>query len=191
MSFWQMFFSVGSFFAYWVNYACSRNRERLGEWDWKTVVILQLFLPLVISAQLPFMPESPRWWISRHNNVEKARETLMQVRATVEEVEAELLSIREAIAYEKEASPTVRQQYMSFWKDKSIRKRLGLAFMINIGQQLTGQGTLNAYSSIIYRSVFKDLNTVNLINALNATFGIIFTLNATWTIDRYGIAALS
>lgn len=58
--------------------------------------------------------------------------------------------------------------------------------IINGGQQITGQGTLNSYSSIIYKKVFKSSDTVALINALNATFGIIFTLNATWTVDRFG-----
>jgi hypothetical protein len=37
MSFWQMFFSVGSFIAYWINFACARNRTNLGHWDWKMV----------------------------------------------------------------------------------------------------------------------------------------------------------
>jgi hypothetical protein len=37
MSFWQMFFSVGSFIAYWINFACARNRDKLGHWDWKMV----------------------------------------------------------------------------------------------------------------------------------------------------------
>jgi len=130
------------------------------------------------------MPESPRWLIARRGDIEGARKTLLQVRTTEEEVDAELLAIREAIAYEQEVAPTAKQQLFSIWKDKSIRKRLGLAFMINVGQQLTGQGTLNVYSSRIYRTVFKSLDTVNLINALNATLGIIFTLNATWTVDR-------
>ena len=31
MSFWQMFYSVGSFIAYWVNYGCT-NKASLGEW---------------------------------------------------------------------------------------------------------------------------------------------------------------
>lgn len=35
MAFWQMFYSVGSFIAYWINYACSLHRKKLGEWDWK------------------------------------------------------------------------------------------------------------------------------------------------------------
>jgi MFS family permease len=38
----------------------------------------------------------------------------------------------------------------------------------------------------VYKKVFKDASQIALINALNATFGIIFTLNATWTVDRFG-----
>lgn len=38
----------------------------------------------------------------------------------------------------------------------------------------------------MYKKVFKDASQIALINALNATFGIIFTLNATWTVDRFG-----
>ena len=60
------------------------------------------------------------------------------------------------------------------------------AMIINGGQQITGQGTLNSYSSIIYKKVFKSADTIALINALNATFSILFTLNATWTVDRFG-----
>jgi MFS family permease len=61
-----------------------------------------------------------------------------------------------------------------------------LAVLLNIGQQLSGQGSLNNYSTIIYQKVFSSNSTIQLINALNGTFGIIFTLNATWTVDRYG-----
>jgi MFS family permease len=42
------------------------------------------------------------------------------------------------------------------------------------------------FSPKIYKKVFTSSATIALINALNATFGIIFTLNATWTVDRYG-----
>lgn len=61
-----------------------------------------------------------------------------------------------------------------------------LAVLLNIGQQLTGQGSLNNYSTIIYQNVFSSNSTIQLINALNGTLGIIFTLNATWIVDRFG-----
>ncbi|CAG8972358.1 hypothetical protein HYALB_00005026 [Hymenoscyphus albidus] len=183
MSFWQLFYSVGSFIVYWVNYAASKHSVKLGEWDWRIVVIFQMLVPFLILFQLPFIPETPRWYIRHGDRVEDARKALRQVRDTEQEIEDELLQIREAMAFEKEV---VSDSYYALFKDASIRRRLYLAFVINIGQQLTGQGTLNSYSSTIYKKVFKSVDTINLINALNATCGIIFTLNATWTVDRFG-----
>lgn len=183
MTFWQMFYSVGSFIVYWVKYSTSSRTKELGDWDWRLVVILQILVPFIVCVLLPFQPESPRWWIKRHNNVDKARAALRMIRETEQEVEDELLTIQEAVEFEKEGNQT---SYKALFKDPSIRKRLYLAFVINIGQQLTGQGTLNSYSSTIYKAVFVDTATVDLINALNATFAIPFTLNAMWTADRYG-----
>lgn len=183
MSFWQMFYSVGSFIAYWVSYATGKHPKGLGEWDWKMVVIFQILMPLVILSQIFFIPESPRWYVQKSKNYEAARRSLIRVRDTEQEADDELLTIREAIEYEAEA---ISSGYSALWKDPSIRKRMAIAMLINGGQQITGQGTLNTYSSIIYKKVFKSADTIALINALNATFGIIFTLNATWTVDRFG-----
>jgi MFS family permease len=105
------------------------------------------------------------------------------VRETEEEVEEELLRIREALEYEKEA---ISSNYSALWKDKSLRKRMILALIMNAGQQVTGQGSLNSYSTKIYKKVWDNAGKIALINALNATFGILFTLNAVWIIDRFG-----
>jgi MFS family permease len=183
MGFWQLFYSVGSFIAYWIAYATGKHKTTMGEWDWKTVVIFQVMVPAFICALLPFIPETPRWYIQTGNQVEKARASLRLVRDTEQEIEDEILMIREAIEYEKEATSS---RYTALWADKSVRKRLWIAFIINGGQQLTGQGSLNSYSSQIYKGIFKDPNTINLINAINGTCGIIFTLNAVWTVDRFG-----
>ncbi|KAJ5804667.1 uncharacterized protein N7518_000970 [Penicillium psychrosexuale] len=183
MTFWQMFYSVGSFICFWINFACTKNVSQLGEWDWRLVVIFQLLVPILILALLPTIPGSPRWYIRRGNNIEKAREALRRVRDTEEEVEQELLEIREAIEYEKEA---ISSNYSALWKDKSLRKRMGLALVLNAGQQITGQGSLNSYSTKIYQKVFTSDSKIALINALNATFGIFFTLNAVWIVDRFG-----
>lgn len=183
MSFWQLFYSVGSFIAYWVNFACGKHTKTLGEWSWKMVVLFQILVPILIILQLPFLPETPRWYVQNGNRVEEATAVLRRVRDDEQEVQDELLAIREAIVFEKEV---ISGSYWALWKDKSIRKRLLIAFVLNMGQQLTGQGTLNSYSSTIYKKVWTNVNTINLINALNATFGIVFTLNAVWTVDRFG-----
>lgn len=183
MTFWQLNYSVGSFIAYWIAFATGKHKATLGDWDWKMVVIFQMLVPIIILILLPLQPDSPRWYIKRHNNVDAARSVLLRIRATEQEAEDELLAIQEAIEYEKEA---VSSNYSALFKDPSVRKRLFLAFVINAGQQLTGQGTLNSYSSSLYKIIYPNTDTINLINALNATCGILFTLNAAWTADRYG-----
>ncbi|KAJ6091384.1 hypothetical protein N7467_003353 [Penicillium canescens] len=183
MTFWQMFYSVGSFICFWINFGCTKHTASLGEWDWKMVVIFQLLVPVMILILLPTIPGSPRWYIQRGNKIDQARAALSKVRDTEEEVEQELLEIREAIEYEKEA---ISGNYSALWKDKSLRKRMGLALILNAGQQITGQGSLNSYSTKIYQKVFTSSSQIALINALNATFGIIFTLNAVWIVDRFG-----
>jgi MFS family permease len=183
MTFWQMFYSVGSFICFWVNYACSKHRTGLGEWDWRVVVIFQLLVPVIILSLITTIPGTPRWYIQHGNDVEKARKALQRVRETDQDVEDEILMIREALEFEKEA---ISSNYSALWKDRSVRKRLLLAFVLNAGQQVTGQGTLNTYSTKIYQKVFSSSSQIALINALNATFGILFTLNAAWTVDRFG-----
>jgi len=137
---------------------------------------------LIIISLIWFCPETPRWFIQK-NRVEDARAALRRVRDNEEEVEEEVQQILQAIEYEKES---LNGSYMPLWKDKSLRKRLLLAFVINFGQQVTGQGSLNSYSTIIYKKVFTDNDTIQLINALNGTFGILFTLTATFTVDTWG-----
>lgn len=150
--------------------------------------MFQMLVPIIILCLLPFIPETPRWYIQHGGRVDKARETLRQVRDTEQEVEDEILVIREALEFEKEA---ISSSYSALWKDRSVRKRLLIAFVINAGQQITGQGTLNTYSSKIYSKVFTSKSTIALINALNATCGILFTANAIWTVDRFGMDPLS
>ncbi|MCJ1308176.1 hypothetical protein MMC25_001828, partial [Agyrium rufum] len=183
MSFWQMFYSVGSFIAYWITYATKQHKSGLGEWDWKMVVIFQLLVPIIILILLCFLPGTPRWFIQHGGQIDKARASLRKVRDTEQEVEDEILIIREALEYEKEA---ISSGYSALWKDRSVRKRLLFAAVINAGQQCTGQGTLNTYSTKIYQKIFTDSSQIALINALNATFSILFTLNAAWTVDRFG-----
>lgn len=45
-------------------------------------------------------------------------------------------------------------------------------------------------ATLIYQKVFNNADTSFLINSINATLAILFTLNCTWLIDRIGEPAL-
>ncbi|KAG5759192.1 hypothetical protein H9Q69_012624 [Fusarium xylarioides] len=185
MSFWQLNFAIGSFVAYWINYACSKNAERLGEWDWKIVMFLQIFFPVIIISGLFFCPETPRWYV-QNDRFEEAYNTLLEIRDDTDLIAQEMQDIRQAIAFEKKETNSTWSRYKLLWTDKSVRKRILLAATMNIGQQLTGNNSLATYSTIIYKKVFTSNSQIQLINALAGTFNILFTLNATWMTDLVG-----
>ncbi|KAI0081568.1 putative MFS sugar transporter [Panus rudis PR-1116 ss-1] len=182
LSFYQVFYSVGSFFCFWCAFGTTRAPDSIGNWRWQSVTLLQLLCPLMICSSMLFCPESPRWLVA-HGYIDKARAVLQKTRAA-ENVEDELRGIEEAITYEQTQLAGI--SYKQFIVDPSVRWRFFLAVVINFGQQATGQGSLNSYSTIIYSKVFSSNSTVQLINALNATLGILFTLNATWMVERFG-----
>ncbi|KAF3760344.1 general substrate transporter [Cryphonectria parasitica EP155] len=185
MTFWQVCYSIGLFFAFWINYACTKYTSRLPKnWDWRIVCIFQLLVPVYVLTILPFLPGSPRWYI-KNGKTEKARKALLATRPTPEGAEEELQSIIQAVEFEKTSTET-SAGYSALWKDRSVRKRLLLAIGMNAGQQLTGQGSLSTYSTKIYEKVFSSSSTIALINALNATFSILFCLNVTWIVERWG-----
>ncbi|KAG7413805.1 putative quinate permease [Fusarium oxysporum f. sp. rapae] len=185
MSFWQLNFAVGSFVAYWINYACSKNAESLGEWDWRIVMLLQIFFPVIIISGLFFCPETPRWYV-QNDRFEEAYDTLLEIRDDPDLIAQEMQDIRQAIAFEKKQTNSTWTRYKLLWTDKSVRRRILLAAAINIGQQLTGNNSLATYSTIIYKKVFTSNSQIQLINALAGTFNILFTLNATWMTDFLG-----
>ncbi|KAL3492085.1 putative MFS sugar transporter [Aspergillus germanicus] len=186
MSFWQLYFGIGAFLAYWINYACTEDAERLGDWNWRVVILCQCLAPVLVIGGLLFCPESPRWYIQK-DRAEDAIKALGMIRSDPDSIHMELQEMMQAIRFEKESNPG---RYLPLWKDKTIKYRFLLACGINIGQQFTGQGSLTLYSTLIYKKVFTNNKEIQLINALNGTFGILFTLNATWMVDRFGRRAL-
>lgn len=152
------------------------------------IASVRAFRPSVPRIELTL---SPRWLVA-HGHIDRARAVLQKTRDP-DAYEEELAGIIEAINYEKIHMSGV--SYKQFIFDPSTRWRFFLAVVINFGQQATGrfyrscivrilhfhgtgQGSLNSYSTIIYSKVFKSNSTVQLINAINASLGILFTLNA-------------
>ncbi|KAI8141344.1 sugar transporter [Fennellomyces sp. T-0311] len=180
MSFWQLMYSVGALVTSYTAFGTQRNMS-LYNWQWQTVTMLQAAIPFFCCVLIWFCPESPRWLIQK-GKIDKARRALLRVREP-HEVEPEIEEIQAAIRWEVE---NTSNSVKDLWIDRSIRKRVFLGLIINFGQQVTGQSMMNNYSTRVYQSVFTDPSTILLINALNYTFGILFTLTCTFFSDRIG-----
>ncbi|KAF4995849.1 hypothetical protein FDECE_12663 [Fusarium decemcellulare] len=113
---------------------------------WQIPIGLQLAVPGIIFALLPFLPESPRWLLSRNRrdlavlNMKKLRKS-----ASEDEIQTEIEALAYAHAHEEKGT----------WAevfDKTNRVRTAVAVLAMFGQQITGQAFPSQYGVIFYQS---------------------------------------
>lgn len=167
----QLMITIGIVCSYLADYALAGTRE------WRGMFGLAAIPAFVLLLGLLFVPESPRWYMSRSMR-EKAREVLSRIhKATV--VESEL----------KEIEASLNQQ-QGDWKELfSLRLRHALVIGIGLAvfQQFTGINTVIYYAPTIFQ--FAGLHSHSA--AILATAGVgsvnvLLTIVAVWLLDRVG-----
>ncbi|KAH6871400.1 general substrate transporter [Thelonectria olida] len=167
-------YTIGAFIVYWAAYGAQRTTLDMGVWQWRIPLCVQIPIPVFIIVAIFFCPESPRW-LAENNRIEDARSGLSCVRAGP--ADEEISDI--VTAFESFLDWTLI-------REPSLLRRTLVVIFINIGQQISGSSSLNAYTTLIYNAVFKSTQMIALINALSGTCSIIFTLSCTLLVDRVG-----
>ncbi|KAJ0426795.1 general substrate transporter [Aspergillus carlsbadensis] len=186
LSLWQLWYAIGAFLVYWAAYGAQRTTIDMGMWQWRIPLFVQIPIPVFIIVSMFFCPESPRWLVE-NDRVDEARHSLSRVRS--DKVDEELTDIVTAVAYEKATTVYWDKWWAPYWtliREPSLLRRTFVVIFINVGQQISGSSSLNAYTTLIYKSVFKSSETIALINALSSTCSIVFTLSCTLLVDRAG-----
>ena len=101
--------------------------------------------------------ESPRWLASK-GKISEAHENLAYLRrGTLESVNDEMIEIIAAVDEEKESREGLnnRNAFYEAFFGKGNLIRFIIAFVIFLGQQLTGQNTINYYGPQIFESVSR------------------------------------
>ena len=113
--------------------------------SWRIPVGLQFVIPAILLSLWKFVPESPRWLVSKDRR-EDAIKSLRRLRSTFseEDIKVEMAEI-EADQANSEKGP---------WQevfDQHNRQRTGIAVLAMFGQQITGQAFVNKYQTVFYQ----------------------------------------
>jgi sugar porter (SP) family MFS transporter len=171
-SLFQLAITLGILIAYLVNAAFAT----VGSWRWPVALA---FVPaLVLLVGMYFLPETPRWLVSKDRD-EEARRVLSRTR-TEEEVEQELREIRDA--EEEEGEQAGYRELLAPWVRPMLVVGIGLA----VFQQFVGINTVIYYAPTIIKStgladVASVLATVGI-----GIVNVLMTIVAIAVIDRVG-----
>ena len=171
-SLFQLAITLGILIAYLVNAAFAPS----GDWRWP--VGLALVPALVLLVGMYFLPETPRWLVSKDRD-DDARRVLRRTR-TGDEVERELQDIRRT--EEEEAEQAGYGELLASWVRPMLVVGVGLA----IFQQFVGINTVIYYAPTIIKStgladVASVLATVGI-----GVVNVVMTVVAILVIDRVG-----
>ena len=165
----------GILIAYLSNALLSGSGE--GAWRWMLGVAA---LPSLAYTLLCLgLPESPRWLLSRLNDVERARRTLHLIRPqqTDDDIAAEIAAIRMAAPVSGVAE--------SFWSWR-LRLPIALAFLIAFFNQLSGINAVLYFAPRIFALSGLGAEAALLQSVGIGLTNLVFTFVGLWLIDRLG-----
>ncbi|KAI0092120.1 hexose transporter [Irpex rosettiformis] len=154
-------------------------------WGWRIPSVLQIGPSLLQVAFIWFLPESPRWLISKGRG-EEAYAILAKYHAEGDVdsllVKAEYAEIETALELEKESNKTG-------WKDligtSGLRKRVLIASFLGLATQWSGNGLTSYFLSKILDNVgIHDDRVKNEINLALTCWGFINATTLALTVPR-------
>lgn len=140
--------NVGAVFVAWIAWGTSQADN---EWSWRSITLLQ-GLPSAIQLSLIFwVPESPRWLISKER-YEEALSMLAFYHAEGNHndptVQFEYQEMKETIRMEIDAGNN--SSYLDFLKTRGNRWRLAILISLGIISQYSGNALFSNYINLVY-----------------------------------------
>ncbi|EFX05033.1 hexose transporter [Grosmannia clavigera kw1407] len=183
-----IFFScyyVGSLLSAIINYG-SQNIQ--STWSWRLPSLLQCIPSFLAAVLLPFVPESPRWLISR-NRHDEALEVLlvMQGRAAenIDTARASLVDIRTTMARESAMFP--RNPWREVFSTKGNRKRLVILAAFGCMINSWGNFIISFYlTKILDQAGIRDTVTQTQINVILNCWSFVVAIFGSFMLDVLG-----
>lgn len=181
--YWSVYY-VGAILASWACYGCTGRGD---SWAWRIPVILQCAFPVVQLCGLYFVPESPRWLISK-GQVDKAKRILADYHAGGDMdsplVDVEIKEIMAALEMELQAKQTT---WKSLIATPGNRKRTYIAVTLGLASQWSGTGVVSYYFTLVLDTIgITSSSMQTLINGFLQIFNLVFATLSALLVDFFG-----
>ncbi|PGG99753.1 hypothetical protein AJ80_09297 [Polytolypa hystricis UAMH7299] len=172
----------GAFIASWTTYG---TLQIPSDWSWRLPSLLQAICTIIIIVVVPFMPESPRWYLSK-DQPEKALKVLAYYHGEDNErdefVQLEYSEIRAAIELDKNTN-----SWADFFRTKGNRKRIGIITAIGFFSQWSGNGLISYYLHQVMNNIgITSAETQLGINGGLKTWGLFNNILFSFLVDKLG-----
>ncbi|KXH60122.1 hypothetical protein CNYM01_10281 [Colletotrichum nymphaeae SA-01] len=177
---------LGSIIAAWSCFGTLTKQS--GDLQWRLPTGLQCMMPGIQLMAIWFLPESPRWLISKGKEAE-AKKVLIKYHGNNNENDEfahwEFAEITSTLQLEKEAS--AESGWMELVRTPGNRKRCGLIIATAIFSQCSGNGLVSYYLAVILGTIgIKDSITQSYINGGLTIWCWLVSLTAAFFVDRIG-----
>ncbi|OCL12073.1 hexose transporter-like protein [Glonium stellatum] len=177
--------NLGALFVAWIAWATLQIH---GNWSWRTITLLQIAPSVIQLTFIYWVPESPRWLISKDRH-EEALDMLAYYHANGNHnnatVQFEYREIRETIKLEQQAKRD--SSYLDFFKTRGNRWRLAILISLGIISQYSGNALFSNYINLIYEGAgIKSQNQKIALSGGNTILSLVVSVSASTLIDRFG-----
>jgi SP family sugar:H+ symporter-like MFS transporter len=146
--------------------AGSARLEPYNNWQWKTPILCQIPLGIILGAGILMLPESPRWFLG-HGWEDEARQSfgvLYGLSPYSPDITAQIDDIKIHLAKERAFSESV--SWYDIYSRKHIRRTLTSA-LIMVGLSITGIQFVQPYAALFLKGVgMGDPYLINVIIGL-------------------------
>jgi len=177
--------NVGAIICTWLTFGTKRIDN---DWCWRIPALTQAAPSVIQLIFIYWIPESPRWLISKERN-EEALAMLGKYHANGDindpTVQFEYAEIKETLRLEVLYRKT--SSYLDFFKTKGNRYRFLLLASLGLFSQWSGNGLVSYYATDVYNSIdIKDADTQLGLNGGLTILSLIVSVSCALLIDRVG-----
>ncbi|CAE6532622.1 unnamed protein product, partial [Rhizoctonia solani] len=183
-SLYNSFWFSGSIVAAWSTFGTFRIPSN---WSWRIPSALQGLSSVIQLALIWFLPESPRWLISKGRD-DEARQVLVKWHAGGREedplVAMEYTQIKEALGLE---SQNANASWLDLFRTPGNRRRIRIIFGIAVFSQWSGNGLISYYLERVLNGIgITKTDDQTLINGVLSIYNFIIAIVASMNVENAG-----